>query len=317
MPLYVMTFRPDFVIMHPDVSTIGSIPGIFVCRFVKVKFVLDVRSTPVETVGFRGLLEKLFFTTSIVVSKRLFDGITVITPLMKKELCESYGLDSGKVGVWTSGVSRILFNPKDHIFKSVELRRELGLAKKFIVFYHGGFSPTRGLTETVEAIELLRRTHPNILLFLLGTGPIVSKLKELIQKKELQSNVIIHGPVDHAEVPNYIGMSDVCIIPLPYHPYWRFQCPLKLLEYLAMGKVTVATDIPAHRMIIGTEKCGIYASSIQPAEIARCIIYAYYNKEKLDEWGKSGQRIVDENYTWRKVAEDLENYLLSIDKTIG
>lgn len=318
LPIYIILSKPDFIIMYqPEVSVLSSIPGLLVSKFKRVKFVLDVRSTPVETVGFRGFMQTFWFSTSVLIAKKLFDGTTIITSLMKKEVCNRFHINPNKVGIWTAGVSTTLFNPKNYISESTELRRKLGLSGKFVVFYHGVFTATRGLTETIKAIKILKHKHPDVAFFLLGTGPIVSMLKALIQEEGLQDNVIIHNPVNHAEVPKFIGMCDVGIVPLPYHPYWRFQCPLKLLEYLAMEKVVIVTDIPAHRAVVGEWKCGIYASSAKPSEIAKSITYAYHNREKLEKWGKFGRTIVNERYTWEKVAEDLENYLLSIEDRVG
>jgi glycosyltransferase involved in cell wall biosynthesis len=315
LPVYIIVSKPDFIVTEPDVTILSSIPGLFVSKFRKVRFILDVRSTPVETMGFRGFQQNLWFTTSLLVAKRLFDGMTIITSLMKKEVCSKFDLDPYKVGVWTSGVSTKLFDAENFISASKELKRKLGLTGKFVVFYHGAFGLTRGLTETIEAIKMLRHKHPNIVFFLLGTGSNVAmrRLRALIRKEGLQENVIIHNPVDQSEVPKFIGMCDIGIVPLPDHPFWRFQSPLKLLEYLAMEKVVVLTAIPAHQAVVGEAKCGIYVSSVKPMEIAKAIEHAYFNKENLEEWGKIGRKIVKEGYTWEKVARDLENYLLSID----
>ena len=317
MPILLILLRPDFVIMEPDISILSSIPSLLISRLKRVKFVLDIRSVPVETTGFVGFLTKTWFSVSILLAEKLFDGMTIITYLMKNEVCRSFDLDPENVGVWTTGVSETLFNPRSSFSGSPILRKKLGLEGKFVVFYHGVLTATRGLTETIKAIRILEPTHPEVVFFLLGSGPAAFELKDLIQQEDLQHNVIVHDPVDQSKVPEFIGMSDLCIVPLPNHPYWRFQCPLKLLEYLAMEKVVIATDIPAHRLVIGEEKCGIYVSSAEPQEIAKAIVYAYRNKEKLAEWGKSGRAIVEEKYTWEKVAEDLKNYLLSINKTIG
>lgn len=314
LPIFIIISKPDRVILGPDVSILSSLPGLLVSRFNKVKFVLDIRSIPVETVGFRGFLHKFWFSVSVLIAKRSFAGITIITPLMKNEICNGFDVDPDKTGVWTSGVSDSLFNPEKLTAKKLELKRKLGLTGKFVVFYHGIFTATRGLTETIEAIKILRHKYPSIVFFLLGTGPMVSMLRALIRKMNLQENVIIHNPVDQSEIPKFIGISDICIVPLPDHPYWRFQSPLKLLEYLAMEKVVILTDIPAHRAVVGEAKCGLYISSAKPMEIAKAIEYVYFNKEKLKEWGKIGREIVKENFTWKKVARDLENYLLSIDE---
>jgi glycosyltransferase involved in cell wall biosynthesis len=318
LPICILVSAPQFLIVNqPDLSIFGLIPNLLFSKLRGIKFVLDIRSTPVEVSGFRGFQQKRLFSISVLVAKKLFDGMTIITSLMREEICNAFGIDPCKVGIWSSGVNTALFSPENCTSDGVGLRRKLGLSGKFVVFYHGAFSVTRGLKETVESIKVLGSEYPNVVVFLLGTGSMVSTLKHIVHDEGLQESVIVHDPVDYAEVPKFIEMSDVCIVPLPDHPYWRSQCPLKLLEYLAMEKAVIVTDIPAHRSVIGDEKCGIYISSVTPSEIAKAIVYAYHNKEELAEWGKSGRAIIDKKYTWEKVAEDLENYLLSINKKIG
>ena len=313
LPIKLISSKPNFVIMIPDFSIIGSFPSLIISKFLRTNFVLDIRSIPVETEGIRGSLQKYWFHVSLLVAKKFFKGITIITSLMKNEICSSYALNPSNVGVWTSGVSDDLFNPANFTEKSLELKRKLGLTDKFVVFYHGVFTPSRGLTETIEAIEVLRPKYPDIVFFLLGTGPTVPMMKLLIRNRSLQNNVIIYNPVNQSDVPNFIGMSDICIVPLPDHPYWRHQSPLNLLEYLAMEKVVVLTDLPAHWAIVDKTRCGIYISYAKPKKIAEAIEYAYSKKEHLEEWGKIGREIVKKEYTWRKISTDLEDYLSSID----
>jgi glycosyltransferase involved in cell wall biosynthesis len=312
LPVSIVLARPDVVIVEPDIYVLGFLPVIPFFRLRKTKLVLDIRSIPVEIVGLRGFLQDFSFSVAVLIAKKLFDGITIITPSMKKEVCNDFDLNPEKVGVWTSGVSDSLFNPENLVSESMELKRKFGLTGEFVVFYHGVFSPTRGLIETIDALKILLPKYPNIVFFLLGTGPLASELSALIQTEGLQENVIIHDPVDQIEVPKFISMCDVGIVPLPDHPYWRFQSPLKLLEYLAMEKVVILTDIPAHRSVIGEAKCGVYISAANPMEIAKAMEYVYLNKDSLKERGKIGREIVKREYTWEKVARSLENYLLSI-----
>ena len=79
-----------------------------------------------------------------------------------------------------------------------------------------------------------------------------------------------------------------------------------------MEKVIILSDIPAHRKVIGKEKCGVYISVVTAVKIAESIEFVYRNKKKLKEWGKIGREIVKREYTWQKVAKDLENFMLSI-----
>jgi len=65
---------------------------------------------------------------------------------------------------------------------AVRCRRKMGLYNKFVVFSHGQFSANRGYMETIEAMSIVKRAYPDIVLFLLGAGPTIPCLKELIQK---------------------------------------------------------------------------------------------------------------------------------------
>ena len=313
LPIYVLIREPDFIVMAPDASVVGSVPASLFSRFIGVKFVLDTRSTPVEVIGFRMHLSEIMFTIAFLVAKLLFSGLAAVTSSMKAEVCTKFDLDQNRAAVWTNGVDIDLFNPKKCQSESIKLKEQLNLTKKFVVFYHGAFSPSRGLTEAVESMQIVAQHCPSVVLFLLGKGTTVSILKELTRKNSLQNNVILHDVVPYEEVPKFIGLADVCIVPLPDNYYWRFQNALNLLEYLAMEKVVLATDIVANRAIVDDEKCCIYLKSVKPKDIAESIETAYFNKGKLDCWGKSGRKIIQKNYTWEKVAENVEHYLLSIE----
>jgi len=310
LPFLVLCLKPDFIVVEPhDITVFGLISTFLVPRSVRPKIVLDIRSPPVDTVGLLGHVKTLCFDTSVCMARELFDGITTITPLMKKEICDKFHIDPEFVGVWTSGVLTELFNPEKYALKGIELKRRMGLDDKFIIIYHGALTSKRGIIETIDSITLLRGKYRNVALFLLGSGPALPDLRRLIQEKGIQDRVFIHGPVDHGDVPEYIAMCDVGILALPDLPIWRHQCPLKLLEYLAMRKVAIVTDIPANRKVIGNSKCGIYASSAEPRDIAKAIMFAYDNAEKLKKWGSYGRKIVEEKYAWKKVAEDFESCL--------
>jgi glycosyltransferase involved in cell wall biosynthesis len=319
-PLYLINVKPHFVIIDVD-SIFGLMPMLPICRLLGVKVVLDIRSTqtPIENlyrkVGLHQYLINLTFNTSIDIVKKKLDGMTLITDLMKKEICNKFHIDPNWVGVWSSGVSTELFRYEEYVHDEIELRERLGLTNRFIVCYHGGFSQSRGLMDVISAMLMVRDRYPDAVLFLLGAGSIqtIDEMRKLIHKNGLQDRVILHDAVDYTQVPKYIAMCDVGIVPLHDLPQWRHQCPLKLLEYLAMKKVVVLTDIPCHREVVGTDKCGIYLSAVSPAGIARSIAFAYDNKENLKEWGAKGRVIVKNKYTWERIAENLDDYLRWIE----
>ena len=98
-------------------------------------------------------------------------------------------------------------------------------------------------------------------------GNAVEKLKELVITKKLESNVIINEPVEYNRVPIFIDTCDVGILPLSDIFWWKMSSPLKLIEYLAMGKPVILTDIEAHQQIINSENCEIFIDSCKPEDI--------------------------------------------------
>jgi len=306
LPFVMARRRPGFIMMEPGPSALAVVwkPLTYLS---KSKIVLDIRSTPVEITNHRASLVALWFDIAMGLAKSTVNGITTLTDSMKRELCHRFRIDPAFVGVFTSGVSPTLFEPRR--YNGMDMRRKIGLDGKFVVFYHGNISARRGIIEAVEAVSLLKDDHPDVTFFLLGNGPAVPAVCRIAKERGIQDKVIIHDSVEYDEVPKYIAMCDVGIVPLPDLPDWRHQCPLKLLEYFSMEKVAIVSDIPAHRQVAGRSACGIYLRGTSPGEIAMAIRYALENKSLLGEWGSCGRTIVNEKYNWDKVAEDLEDYL--------
>lgn len=318
-PLYLLRVKPDFIVDWDSVFDV--LPIIPVCRLLNVKVVLDIRSTPIligdpsQKVGLRMYLQNLVFNAAVSIAKKKLDGMTIITDLMKKQICTKFNIDPDWVGVWSSGVSSELFSYEKYFHNGIDLREKFRLNGSFIICYHGAFSQSRGLIDAIDALSIVKDRYPDVVLFLLGTGSTktLGEMKKAIQSNELQDRVVLHNAVDYVEVPKYIAMCDVGIVPLHDLPQWRNQCPLKLLEYLAMKKAVMLTDIPCHREIVRTDECGIYLSSTSPSGIAKSIAFAYDNKDKLEEWGAKGRAIVENKYTWEQIAANLDDYLRLIE----
>jgi glycosyltransferase involved in cell wall biosynthesis len=103
------------------------------------------------------------------------------------------------------------------------------------------------LTHHID-VALLRRiaeTYPNCSLVLLGPDELRAS-PDLEGLRSLQ-NVVFLGRKDHAEVPAYLRMFDVALMPYSLTGHVLSAYPAKLHEYLAAGRAVVATDLPELR----------------------------------------------------------------------
>lgn len=57
------------------------------------------------------------------------------------------------------------------------------------------------------------------------------------------ANVLVHGPVPHADLPRLLAPHPVCLLPYARTAATAGVSSLKLLEYLALGKAVVATPV--------------------------------------------------------------------------
>lgn len=307
LPVILQLTKPDVLVVESEIflpSTLTSMP---IVQLRKIKTVLDIRSPPVETSGLQGTLQITSYNISVNFARKLFNGVSALTPMMLDDVCKRFRILEKPVTYWSSGVSTALFDPKCSS-QSATIRRELGIPEDaFVLFYHGSLSENRGIIQLVTAMSSLQTKNLNLVLLIVGQGPAEKKIKSIISEKHIK-NVILHGSVPYEKVPHYIGTADVCIVPLPNHPFWLYQSPLKLLEYMSMEKVVIVTNIPAHRGIIGEGKFAIYISSVEPIKIEESIIYAYNNRDSLKSWGLEGRQIVLNEYTWTQIGEKLEKY---------
>jgi len=302
------TQKPDLIVVDPS-SLLGTM-GIFLLPVARssINFVLDIRSPPVEREGVRRFLQEIQYRASLIIAKHLFEGISVITTTMKEEISSRFKIDPAKIGIWTSGVSLDLFDYRKEASGN-RLRKKLELCDRFIVMYHGLITREREITKIVEAIERVVPQHKEITFFILGSGPFEDKIRNIIKTRKLEKNVIVHPAVPYEEVPKFVSICDVGTWIMPNCSWLKSSSPLKALEYLAMRKPIIASDIPFHREIMKNGCCGLLIKSNNPDVIAEAINTLYENKGMLKQMGKNGRKVVEQYYSWKSKAKDFERFL--------
>jgi len=303
-------FKPNVVILDIS-STWFSLPFVIISRW-KVLFIVDNRTPNYDETSnkssMRDRVMKFYTNLSHWYSRHFLNGMTVITSYYKEQVCRRFGFPLSSIGVWGSGVDTSVFLPQKH---ASDIKPSF-LKGKFIVMQHGYMSYNRGLLETIEAIS--RIDNEDIVLLLIGDGKVKPEILRKIERRGLEKKVYVLPPVPYSEIPTYIGYSNCAIMAYPNIEYWNNNNPIKLLEYLAMGKVVICTDMWTFKAVCGESKCACYLEDNDPETIKDAISYCYQNRSSLVNWGAEGIDIVRERFTWRKQAERLINFIDSLRK---
>lgn len=157
--------------------------------------------------------------------------IVVSTPL--REIMIALGVKQEKLVVMQNGVRTESFKAAG---ASAELKTSLGLQNKTIIGFVGWFRKWHGLEVLVEAFHRANLAALNAALLLIGDGPAMEDLRREVQRYGLAKEVVFTGPLPHEQVPQYLELVDIAVQPAAN----EYCCPMKILEYMALGKAIVA-----------------------------------------------------------------------------
>lgn len=140
------------------------------------------------------------------------------------------GIDENKIDVVYNGANLQLFVPRE---KDSELLATLELKDKFVVGYIGTHGMAHKLDFILECAKEIEDT--NIHFLFVGDGAEKENLVALAKKLELK-NVTFLDSVPKKEVPRYLSVIDVSLVPLKKSDLFKTVIPSKIFESCAMQK---------------------------------------------------------------------------------
>jgi len=263
---------------------------------------MDIRTLPVDHESFWWSIKAFFL--SLFIAKYSCKGITFISPFMQEYCFKKVGLSNKRTSIWSSGFKKEIFDPDKYQKDNPE--------GQFNIFYHGGISLSRGIGSLVQAIKILRDKGYPVSLRLVGNIVDEKKIINIIRQNQIEEFCEIIPPVPYEMIPKMIKDCDLPIIPLPNFIGWRASSPIKLMEYMAMGKSMVLTDIEAHRDVVDSNRFAFFARTAEAEGLATAIEQAYKMRDNLESLGKSARELALAKYTWESQAQELILFLKSI-----
>jgi glycosyltransferase involved in cell wall biosynthesis len=139
------------------------------------------------------------------------------------------------------------FPPAKSTTNKESLARKLQINRRQTIVYAGNFSAYQGLDVLIEAAAILKAEIPNIAIILVGGSEFdIRPLAHLVEKNKLNGTVQLYARVSRSKVSDYLAIADVLVLPRQY----GMNAPLKLFEYMTSNKPIVATNIPAHTVLL-------------------------------------------------------------------
>jgi glycosyltransferase involved in cell wall biosynthesis len=217
----------------------------------------------------------------------------------------------GKTVLVKAAVNTTIFKPDPE--EGMRIRRRLGITSSRVVGYVGTFQSWHGLDCLLKAASSLKDNYPDVKYMLVG--PIPSRLATSVEPR-LSESLIFTGAVPYESVPKYINAFDIAVAPYCVLNTPRSKkgigSPLKVLEYMACGRPTVASSLPQVSEIIEDGRTGLLFPQGDWRALSSKLSILLENPNLARMLGENAYEVAKKDYSWLSFAHKLQELIREI-----
>src|SRR5882724_7747886 len=225
---------------------------------------------------------------------RSADAILTVTRVLADEI-EAKGVAANRIWVVPNAIDLDAYQN----LPDIEVAKErIGLAGRRVLGFVGFVRDWHGLDRVIAWLG--QRTAPEVVLLIVGDGPAVTQLTCEAVRRGVDNQLFVTGALPHDEIPAYIASFDLALQPavVPY------ASPLKMFEYMAMGRPIIAPDTPNIREILTHGHDAWLAKSEEVPDAIDCLLSDEPLRLRL---GREARRTIERHgLTWDRNAMRIE-----------
>lgn len=219
-------------------------------------------------------------------------------------LVSRHKLPADKIRVVLNGVNLGRFSPGRPA--TFDVRAEYGIpADAPIVSTLAYFIPQKGGDDLVRAVPAVLEQAPDMHLLMIGDGPELPRLKQIVADLGLAGHVHFTGLVSGDRMDSLLAESLITILVCT----WGEAFSLVVLEFMACGKPMVATAVGGTPEAVADGETGLLVPPFSPDKIAEALITLLNDRALTERMGQAARRRAEELFdVERMVADTLAVY---------
>lgn len=148
--------------------------------------------------------------------------------------------------------TRLIYMGVDERFRGAALKRvRQNVDDPLELIYTGTVQKARGRDVMLEAMAMAIKAGIPVRLTMVGASPEeLAFCNDYARRLGIADAVTMFGRVPGHEIPEFIARADAGICIWEDRPWWRFNPPTKLFEYLVAGLPVLASDIRTHTQYV-------------------------------------------------------------------
>lgn len=226
------------------------------------------------------------------------DAVIGVVDEAKTRIARDCGVDENKIYVVSNTESEDDFGRM-----SIDTSIADNYKGKFIMSYIGGVDFHRGLATVIRALPAIIKYNSNVKMLIVGgtNNECEKHLQALAKKLGVIQYVEFIGRIPFSEVPSYIAVSDIGIIPQFASAHTNYTVPHKLFQYMTLGKPVIVSDCAPLKRIVLENNCGMVFKSNDSDSLGAC----FENLQAIKMLGENAKKAVAKTYNWESDARRL------------
>jgi glycosyltransferase involved in cell wall biosynthesis len=265
---YLLFSRTD-ILWSNDLDTL--LPNYTIARLKKIKLVYDSHEYFTESVCKKSS-RKVWQKLENFLFPRLENVITVNDSIKK--------VYEDKFGIPITVIRNVPYKQRK---KESDKNFILPKDRKILIIQGMGLNENRGAEEAVEMMQFL---PDDFMLYFIGSGTILNKLKQMTAQLKLETKVIFVDALPYEQMMDYTRQSFLGLIfeKIEISDEHRFSLPNKFFDYLHAGIPVLSSDAPEIKKIIEKYDVGDFIKSFNPKEIAEKVISISKAERPYQKW---------------------------------
>jgi glycosyltransferase involved in cell wall biosynthesis len=294
-----LLFRNNYDVIHSHEE--AGFFSIFLAWLFNLPHVYDMHSSlPKQLVnfqfgdnklmiGFFEFLEKLVINTCsamITIGPDLEDYVQELNPVVPMQMIENLPLNI------------------DQDFEDIppEVVEIFSTHNGLSIVYTGTFERYQGVDVLIRSFAKISKNHHDIQMILVGGKPDqIRTNQELVSQLGMDGSIHFTGIVSLEDANAYIHLADILVSP-------RIEgtsVPLKIYTYLHAGKPILATDIPAHSLVLSSDNACLVEPTVDG--LAGGIMRMIEDSHLRAGLSRGSKTLAEEKYGLKQYLSKLES----------
>jgi glycosyltransferase involved in cell wall biosynthesis len=288
--------RPDVVYERYNLHLLA---GAWLKRLTGVPLLLEVNSPLVMERGQFGHLANRRAAQWAERSTWLAADYVLPVTKVLAGFVEQSGVPANRIRVIQNGVGQEFLRAKSN---GASIRRRFGLDGHLVLGFTGFIREWHGLEQVIDFIAD-QDPEKNIRALLVGDGPAIANLRRRARGRGVEDRVIFAGLVPRDEIIDYVAAFDIALQPqvVPY------ASPLKLFEYMALGRAIVAPATPNIREVLTDRESALLFDPADQAAFDLALGRLCADRGLRERLGHAARATLEhDGYTWAQNAARIE-----------